>query len=189
LSATNAIGTIILGAIYLKTKNDTAFIAAILYPIVFYIYDTYYIWFNKKLDGFGYIVHHMAAIYYLQCIYLYGSDMRFVMILALLCIELSNLPLYYVYDFLKRNSEKTEQYYKKLLDLKLIQLLLYGFFRILVFGYIIYNYSKEAIHQPILVSSIFLIFLMGVYWLQHQTKGYLKTKREYSEIIERNIIR
>lgn len=189
LSAVNAIGTIILGAVYLQTKNDLAFTAVILYPIVFYIYDTYNLWFNKKIGKFAYICHHLAAIYYLQCIYLYGNDMRLVMILALICIEISNLPLYYVYDFLKRNNEKTEQYYKKLLSLKFIQLVIYGICRILIFGYIIYNYSKEVKHQPILVSSVFLIFLMGVYWLQHQTKGYFKTKQEYNNIKEKNIIR
>ena len=48
LSSLNAIGTIILGVLYLKTNNSLIFMAAILYPIVFYIYDTYYIWFNKK---------------------------------------------------------------------------------------------------------------------------------------------
>jgi len=183
LSAFNAIGTIILGVIYLKTKNDLSFSAVILFPMVFYIYDTYNLWFNRKIDKLAYICHHLAAIYYLQCIFLYGNEMRLIMILALICIELSNLPLYYVYDFLKRNNEKTEQYYKKLLDLKCIQLVFYGICRILVFGYIIYNYSKEVKHQPILLSSIYLIFFMGAYWLQHQIKGYFKTKNEYKELL------
>ena len=80
LSSLNAIGTIILGALYLKTNNSLIFMAAILYPIVFYIYDTYYIWFNKKEQGLSYIVHHLAAIYYIQCIYLYDTKMRNVML-------------------------------------------------------------------------------------------------------------
>lgn len=184
LSSLNAIGTIILGVLYLKTNNSLIFIASILYPIVFYIYDTYYIWFKKKEEGFAFIVHHLAAIYYIQCIYLYDTKMRNVMLFGLICIELSNLPLYYVYDYLKKNDEKNLEYHKKLLKYKEIQLVIYGFFRILIYGYIIYNYSKEASHQPILISSIYLIFFMGVYWLQHQIKGYFKTRNEYKELLK-----
>lgn len=184
LSSLNAIGTIVLGLLYLKTKSSFFFMAAILYPIVFYVYDTYYIWFNKKDEGFTYIIHHLAAIYYIQCIYLYDTKMRNVMLFGLICIELSNLPLYFVYDFLKKNNEKNIEYYKKLLGYKKIQLLIYGFFRIVIYGYIIYNYSIMAYHQPILVSSIYLIFFMGAYWLQHQIKGYFKTKNEYKELLK-----
>lgn len=112
--------------------------------------------------------------------------MRNVMLSGLICIELSNLPLYFVYDFLKKNKEKNINYYKKLIGFKEIQLTIYGFFRILIYGYIIYNYSKEALHQPILISSIYLLFFMGVYWLQHQIKGYFKTKKEYKELLNKN---
>jgi len=183
MSSFNAIGTIILVALYLITNNSLIFMASILYPIVFYIYDSYYIWFNNNEHGLTYIVHHLAAIYYLQCIYLYNNKMRNVMLSGLLCIELSNLPLYFVYDFLKKNSEKNIHYYNKLITYKQIQFAIYGFFRILIFGYIIYNYSNEAYHQPILISSIYLIFFMGAYWLQHQVKGYYKTKNEYFSLV------
>lgn len=183
LSFLNAIGTIILGVLYLKTNNNLVFMAAILYPIIFYIYDTYYIWFKKK-EGYAYIVHHLAAIYYIQCIYLYDTKMRNVMLSGLICIELSNLPLYFVYDYLKKNNTKTINYYKKLLSYKEKQLVIYGFFRIIIYGYIIYNYSKDALHQPILLSSIYLIFFMGAYWLHHQIQGYFKTKNEYKEMLK-----
>ena len=89
-----------------------------------------------------------------------------------------------MYDFLKKNNEKNINYYKKLLSYKEIQLVIYGFFRILIYGYIIYTYSKEALHQPILISSIYLIFFMGAYWLQHQIKGYIKTRKEYKELLK-----
>jgi hypothetical protein len=106
------------------------------------------------------------------------------MLLGLISIEISNLPLYYVYNFLKTNKEKNEQYYNKLLHLKKTQLGIYGFFRILIFGYIIFNYTNQLMHQPILISSIYLIFLMGAYWLQHQVKGFFKTKNEYDKFLE-----
>lgn len=115
--------------------------------------------------------------------------MKNIMVLGLICIEISNLPLYYVYDFLKRNqvtNTKNIQYFEKLLQLKQIQLVIYGFFRIFVYGYIIYYYTKETIHQPILISSIYLIFFMGAYWLQHQIKGYYKTKNEYNDLLQKN---
>ena len=190
LSSINAIGTIILGAIFLNNNNNNmAFMATILYPIVYYIYDTYYLWFHKKNKGLPYIIHHLAAIYFIQCIYLYNNEMKNIMVLGLICIEISNLPLYYVYDFLKRNqvtNTKNIQYFEKLLQLKQIQLVIYGFFRIFVYGYIIYYYTKETIHQPILISSIYLIFFMGAYWLQHQIKGYYKTKNEYNDLLQKN---
>ena len=88
------------------------------------------------------------------------------MLSGLICIELSNLPLYFVYDFLKKNNEKDINHYKKLLNYKEIQLVIYGFFRILI---TIFSYKK--------------IFI-GAYWLQHQIKGYFKTKNEYKELLK-----
>lgn len=184
LSSLNAIGSIILTIVYLKTKNNMAFMAAILYPVVFYIYDTYYLWFNKKNTGFHYIVHHLTAIYSLQCIYLSNYDTQILIFLAFLCTELSNIPLYYVYNFLKTNDIKDISYYKKLLNIKKIQLTLYAFFRIFCCGYLFFKGFEKCKHKPVLTLSFILIYFMGAYWLNHQIKGYFITKKEYEKIIK-----
>lgn len=183
LSSINAIGTILLGLLYLKTKNDLIFKAVILYPIIFYIFDLNFLWYNNhKNEKFGYIIHHLAAIYFIQSIYLYDTNNQNIMILSLISLEISNLPLYYVYNFLKSNIEKNKSYYEKLLNLKILQVFIYGICRVIFFGYIIYKYSNEVKHQPILLMSIYMIFLMGIYWMQHQYKGYFKTLREFHNI-------
>ena len=184
LSSLNAIGSIILTIVYLKTKNNMAFMAAILYPVVFYIYDTYYLWFHDKNKSFHFIVHHLTAIYLIQCIYLHTGIVRVANLIVFLSIELSNLPLYYVYHYLKTEKDKNIQYYKTLLNLKIVQLGSYGFLRVIVCGYLLYKYFNDIKHMPIFTSSMILIYFMGAYWLQHQIKGYFKTKNEYKELLK-----
>ena len=181
LSSFNAIGIIILGMLYLKTNNKIIFMMTILYPIIFYIYDIYYIWFNDLRQNYIYIIHHAAAIYFLQCIYLYQGHVKNIMIFALTCLEVSNLPLYYVYHYLKVNKNKDIAYYEELLKLKKIQLSIYGLFRILVFSYILYYYTKE-VPQPILKISVLSIYFMGLFWFQHQIKGCFITRNKLKKL-------
>jgi hypothetical protein len=184
LSSLNAIGSIILTLLYLITKNDMTLMTAILFPLIFYIYDTYYLWFHKEQTGFKYIVHHLTAIYSLQCIYLSKYDTQIIIFLAFLCTELSNIPLYYVYHFLKTNDIKDIEYYKKLLNIKKIQLILYTSLRIFCCGYLFLKVFEKCKHKPVLTLSFILIYFMGAYWLNHQIKGYFKTQKEYEELLK-----
>lgn len=184
LSSLNAIGTIVFSLLFLKTKNYMMLMIAILYPIVFYVYDTYYLWFQTNKPDYKYIIHHIAAIYVIQCIYLYDGIIQKAIISKLIFVELSNLPLYYVYHYLKTEKEKNIQFYKKLLNLKIVQLGSYGFLRVIVCGYLLYKYFNDIKHMPIFTSSMILIYLMGAYWLQYQIKGYFKTKKEYKELLK-----
>lgn len=186
LTTLNAIGSIILTLIYFKTKNNKVFIATILFPIVFYIYDTYYLWFNQGMKGINHIAHHITAIYTLQTIYSSETNLQKYILYAFITSELSNLPLYRVYHFLKANKVKDCDYYKKLLNLKKIQLFVYGFLRIIVGGYLIFVSFSLYKHKPITTLSLMMIFSMGAYWFQHQVKGYFKTKKEYKELLCQN---
>lgn len=189
LSSLNAVGTIILIIIYLNTQNNLIFTATILYPVIFYIYDTYYLWFNsnKKNNSFTYIIHHLTAIYLIQCIYLYNGNLRTTILIVLLCIELSNLPLYYVYHFLKTNNEKNIKFYERLLLLKKLQLGIYGFLRIVISGIFFNKYFDYIKHMPIFTSSFVLIFCMSSIWIYHQFNGYFKTKKEYNDFLIKNL--
>ena len=184
LTALNAMGTILFGGLYMKYKTKETFIMAVLFPIIFYMYDAYYIWFHKVKDHYPMLFHHGAAIYFLQCIYAYEGKIKDVMILATIGLEFSNLPLQYVYHFLKSNEVKDIRYYKKLLSLKRIQLIVYALIRVLMYGYIVLYYTKDINHQPVLLSSLILLFCMGIYWFQHQVKGYFKTKKELKALQE-----
>lgn len=183
LSCLNAVGTIMFSLLFFKTKNNMMLMATILYPIVFYIYDTYCLWFESNKPDYKYIIHHIAAIYVIQCIYLYDGIIQKVIISKLIFVELSNLPLYYVYHYLKTNKVKDCDYYKKLLNLKIFQLSSYGFLRVVVCGYLLFTYFNDIKHKPVFTSSMVLIYCMGAYWLQHQVKGYFKTKKEYKELL------
>lgn len=183
LTTLNAIGSIILIILYFQTTNNEIIMATILFPIVFYIYDTYYIWFQKNKNDYNYVLHHLTAIYLIQCIYSYDGNVRTANLIVFMCIELSNLPLYYVYHYLKTNKVKDCDYYKKLLNLKIFQLSSYGFLRVVVCGYLLYKYFNDIKHKPVFTSSMVLIYCMGAYWLQHQVKGYFKTKKEYKELL------
>lgn len=189
MSAMNAIGSVILSLIYIKTKNSKVLMAALLYPIIFYMYDIFYLFFNKKSESLNYMLHHLAAIYILQCVYLTQGNSQTILLLSFICSELSNLSLYYVYYFLKinKNQDQNIEYYKKLMKMKIVQLSMYGFLRIFVCGYLFYKGFNFFTHKPIMVLSIIMIYFMSVYWLQNQVKGYFKTKKLYNNLLNDNV--
>lgn len=185
ISALNAGGTVIFGLLYLKFKSNSLFLMSLLYPTMYYIYDAYYIWFHKVKEHYPYFLHHGATIYLLQSIYSYEGIVRDVMIQAVVGLELTNLPLLYTYHFLKSNQVKDITYYEKLMKVKLIQLAFYFIIRIIFFGFLIKKYGHHIKHQPIFSSSLFVLYLMGLYWVVFQIKGYMKSRNEWIALQKR----
>ncbi len=182
VSGSHALSIIIFGCIYLVTQSSNLFYFIFFFSIVYFIYDSYSIWFNKIKEYYPYFIHHGASIYFLQCLLNYEGDVKNTMILGYILLEITNLPSYYIYYYLKTNETKNEEYYKKLLNLKLGQLGLYFVLRLIVFGYLMKYCYKYICHQPVLTSCIVGLYIMGVYWSYKLIQGYLKTKEDYEKI-------
>lgn len=182
ISGFHALSIIIFGCIYLVTQSSNVFYFIFFFSIVYFIYDSYSIWFNKIKEYYPYFIHHGASIYFLQCLLNYEGDVKNTMISGYILLEITNLPSYYIYYYLKTNETKNEEYYKKLLNLKLGQLGLYGVLRLIVFGYLMKYCYKYICHQPVLTSCIVGLYIMGVYWSYKLIQGYLKTKENYKKI-------
>ena len=185
ISGFHALSIIIFGFVYLFTQSNYLFLFIFFFSIIYFIYDSYSIWFNKITDYYPYLIHHGASIYFLQCLFNYQGNVKSKMILGYVFIEITNLPSYFIYYFLKTNDNKNEKYYKKLLNLKLIQLVLYIIFRLFIFGYLMKYCYSDIKHQPVLTFSILGLYLMGVYWSFHLTQGYLKTKTDFNNLISK----
>jgi hypothetical protein len=184
ISGFHALSIIIFGCIYLVTQSNNLFYFIFFFSIVYFIYDSYSVWFNKIKEYYPYFIHHGASIYFLQCLLNYDGDVKSKMILGYVFLEISNLPSYYIYYYLKTNKNKTEEYYKKLLNLKLGQLGLYGIMRLVIFGYLMTKCYKDIIHQPVLTLCIISLYFMGIYWSYQLSMGYIKTQKDYMNIIQ-----
>ena len=168
----------------MHVENNNLFYFIFFFSIVYFIYDSYSIWFNKIKDYYPFLIHHCASIYFLQCLFNYEGAIKNKMILGYIILEITNLPSYYIYYFIKTNKTKNEEYYKKLLNMKKIQIGLYIVLRIFIFAYLMKIMYNNVCHQPVLSSCIIGLYFMGIYWLYKLSQGYLKTKSNYTKVIK-----
>jgi len=185
LAGIHAVMTIFSGTLYLITKELNLFYFLFFFSIIYFIYDSYSIWFNRIKEYYLYLLHHGASIYFLQCLINYEGITKNLMVFGYILIEISNLAEYYIYYFLKTAKTKDNDYYKKLLNLKMGQLIVYVLMRVFGFGYLMKITYKEIIHKPVLSGCFVSLYIMGLYWSYKLTQSYLKTKKEYEELIER----
>lgn len=179
ISSFHAISIIVFGLTYLATQYNNLFYFIFFFSIVYFIYDSYSIWFNKNEEQYKYLFHHGATIYFLQCLINYEGITKKYMVFGYILLEISNLPEYYIYSYLKSSVIKDEIYYDKLLKLKMGQIILYVIMRLFGFGYLFIMIYKNLYHQPILLFCIIALYIMGLYWSYRLSQGYLKTRNEY----------
>lgn len=188
ISGSHALLVIILGSLYLYTKNDTMLMCMIAFSSIYFIYDSYSVWFLKIKEYYPFFFHHMASVYFLQSLPKYIGEIGNTMILGFVFLEISNLPSYYIYYFLKTNKEKNEVYYSNLTNLKLGQLGTYMLLRLIAFAFLFKTFYKYITHQPILFFCIVGLYIMGIYWSYQLSLGYLKTKKEYNDLLKNETI-
>jgi hypothetical protein len=181
LSFLNAAGTLGFGIIYLYTQNIFFFNLAVLYPVTYYIYDTYIILNNKYFIDYGYLYHHVITLYFLKTLYKANMDLRFILLKILIFAELSNLPIYWVYHLIKTEDHNKQNYYTQLIKFKKIEIGWYILIRIIYFSYLIYN-NYNSIDNLLLKNLSLTIYLLGIFWCFKQIKSLHK-----DIIIEREI--
>lgn len=139
------------------------------YSIGYFLYDLYYILSFDKLNflRYCYIYHHLGAMYII-----YNSHLLTAVPIILFTGELSNIPSYYIYHNLHLDN-KTYETEQQVVTYKKIQKYLYGFLRVPVMSYLMYDITSNIfastenfISSPYLglLTAGFPIYLMGLAW-------------------------
>tara|TARA_B110000967_G_C18756056_1_gene495370 strand:+ start:373 stop:1011 length:639 start_codon:yes stop_codon:yes gene_type:complete len=127
------------------------------FSIGYFLNDTIFIFRFEKLTPlkFGFIYHHLATSYLLNIgPYIYADKLLFLG-------ELSNIPIYFIYNYLKKD-ELTCREECKLQLWKYVQKILYCGLRIPIIGYYSYYALKKMnIYDQAL---LFPLYSMGFLW-------------------------
>ena len=174
----HASGSVCLNSLYLLSYyfcGSTFLLTKLLlksslnFSIGYFLYDLYYILNFDKMNilRYCYIYHHLGALYIIYNSYLISS-----VPLILLAGELSNIPSYYIYHNLHLDY-KTKESEKEIIKYKNIQKYLYGFIRVPVMSYLMYDITSSTVKStqnfftsPYLGLFIagFPVYLMGLGW-------------------------
>jgi len=155
---THATGASILGFSYLLSNNNLIYYFLKIFSTGYFLYDIKYILKRGKFNqlNIAYLYHHMASIYIINRnpIIYKGGDILF-------WGELSNIPSYFVYYFIKQATNPENA--KKLLFLKRLQFFMYAGIRIPIMGYIATK-TLLTTDKPHHFFPVLPVYLMGTIW-------------------------
>jgi len=140
---------------YIISGNDKNYYVLKKFCSGYFMYDTVYTIKYRKfnLTSIFYCYHHLSSIYYLhQNPTMYLADK------VMFWGELSNLPSYFVYYYLKTNKDP-----KKLRLLKKLQFCLYSFIRLPIMSYLTYN-ALSTVEDKRPIYAVLPVYLMGLFW-------------------------
>ena len=173
-SMTHAVTTVITSFFYLICNNPILSLPIyitntkiIQFSISYFIYDFIMCLFNQRgIMLYAYLYHHIASILMLN-----QNDDYFPPILMIFLAELSNIPMYFVYFYLKRKKESPNNslIISKLNYWKSIQKMGYLFIRIPIFGgimlyYFKLNYDESQYDNLLKMMFMFPVYIMGLVW-------------------------
>jgi len=107
----------------------------------------------KHMKGklkYAFIYHHIVSAYYMHI------EPSIIAVKGLTTAELSNIPSYWVYYFLKRKNPNVKLWKK-------IQFITYSFIRVPILGYYTYTAYKEASNK-LPISLMIPVYIMGLIW-------------------------
>jgi len=121
----------------------------------YFIFDICYLLRNREINLLHglYYYHHCACLYYM-CL----DPTKYNWFNIITVGELSNMPTYIVYYYLK-----TDPYHINLKNWKIIQKAWYGLMRLIFLSYMTYNELKEP-ENRIIVMPIVPVYFMGLLW-------------------------
>ena len=120
----------------------------------YFLFDMLYLLRNRKMNLLHglYMYHHMAVMYYMS---LNHREYNWVNNVAI--AELSNIPTYFVYYYLKKNMKNELSYWKP------IQKYWYGFFRMPLATMMTY-YEINNKKRFITLLPMIPVYFMGLIW-------------------------
>jgi len=155
ISALHCYLNISLTTVSIFYSSNIVFSLAIFNSIGYFIYDLIYI-LRKRLNEYGYIVHHILSLGFLGYILTLDIQNSFRLFMLLFIGELSNILIYPVYHLIQTNSGNSI-----VEKLKWWQAFTYTGFRL--YGFPIYV-LMVGIEHNILVYSLMVIYIMSFMW-------------------------
>lgn len=132
----------------------------------YFIFDTLHILLNSFQKEIIYVYHHIILIFYLKEMLETQSE---ILIYLLFIGELSNWPLYITYEVIHNNSEEYIIFFWKL-----IQLVWFFVFRLVVYSYFLLTYNSTLCKYKIYESAC-SIYVLGLVWFYNNlNKNYLR---------------
>ena len=120
----------------------------------YFIWDLIYMLENRI--EYGYIYHHIVSL-----MFLFSDNSNFLIHKFLLTAEISNYPTYIVYHKLQLGQDCHFE--------KIIQLLIYFYFRIYIFTTFVFKYYENNF----IMNNLLVIYFLGCVWFFKQLKKSL----------------
>ena len=158
----HALGCVILNSCYLLSSNNLIRECANNLSIGYFIWDTYYIIINEKINLLRsmYIYHHLSTTYLLYNSHHISNTNQLILL-----GELSNLPSYIIYHYLHDGCNSDDKIIK---NTKKIQKYVYGLIRLPIMSGILYNMINTLDFNNYEVKKTFAIvtpiYFMGLIW-------------------------
>ena len=161
VAASHAIGASILSFGYLSSINPYFYSTLVSYSTGYFIYDFIYCLRHLKNTNlkWAFLYHHIASVYIINMPAKYCGP------LILFWAELSNIPSYPVYYYLKKGETLSVNLWKKR------QLFAYICIRIPVLGYLLYT-NLSTIPDPHILYPIIPVYIMGIVWSLKLLRGW-----------------
>ena len=150
----HATGCASMAGIYLLDNNPSLYHLLKKFSTGYFLYDTYHSakYLKYPLSSM-YIYHHLATINYLH-----HDPETFKTGQIMFWAELSNIPSYFVYYYLKKSKNT-----KKIKFLKQMQFCVYSFIRLPILSYYAYTVLKNSEKKtPALITLP--VYFMGLLW-------------------------
>ena len=142
------------------TLSDTLYYSVQSISTGYFIYDMLYIAKNGKRSFLNavYLYHHLATLYIIHKnpeVYRAGD--------ILFWGELSNIPMYFVYYYMKNKLHSEKHNNMNLALWKKIQAYMYGIIRWPILSYLTYTTLKK-VEDPRPIYVVLPVYFMGIFW-------------------------
>ena len=177
-----------IGAIgYYIYDSRISYEYSLLFPISYYIWDSYLIIIKELKKETMYVYHHVIAL--LMLYELFFAEQIFVDMVypILVSAELCNIPLYISYYFIKTypvvgdNDNKLKNL-RKIIYSKGIQIFIFLLIRVIYYTYLCYSVLEDIPRNKYFKGAICTIYVMGIFWLFNQIKGFWNDLTLYNQL-------
>lgn len=177
-----------VGAVgYYVYDSKYAYEYSLLFPISYYIWDTYLIVIKDLAKEYMYVYHHLIAL--LMINELFFAEQEFINFVypILISAEFCNIPLYISYYVIKTNpvigdNENKLKNLTKIIYSKGTQILLFILIRVIYYSYLFFYTLQDIPRNKYFKGAISTIYIMGIFWLFNQIKGFWNDISLYKQL-------
>ena len=121
----------------------------------YFLFDILYLLRNREIN----LLHGLYYYHHCSCLYYMTLDPKIYNWFNIIAVgEMSNIPTYFVYYYLKKNPNDIN-----LKKWKIIQKVWYGFLRVVVLSYMTYNEVMDPV-KTLTVMPVVPVYFMSLLW-------------------------